>query len=478
VGATILWLALGSSQAALGNVSLVKLSADPYTNTSSFHKTQVEPDTYSFGNTIVATFQSGRFQGGGASNVGWSTSTDGGSTWKKGFLPSTTPYSTPPGPYERVTDPSVGYDAKHNTWIINTLALQGGAGVAVLASRSTDGGQTFKSPVVIASTQTNFFDKNWIACDSTATSTFYGRCYVEWDDNALGNRLLMSYSTDGGKTWTASTVPNASVIGGQPVTQPNGRVIVPIGSGSLSSVESFVSTNGGVSYTGPFSISGISEHGVAGNLRTLPLPSAEIDGSGKVYVVWQDCRFRSGCSSNDIVMSTSTDGQTWSAVVRIPIDPANSTVDHFIPGIGVDVGTSGNTAHLGLAYYYYPTANCSTSTCKLDVGFISSKNGGANWSSSIQLAGPMTLTGLPLTSQGYMVGDYISTSFSKGTAHPVFAKAKGTNCQLGNITSCNERMVAPASGLSLTASVNPAGRERPVRHARSDRRTGASRTAF
>src|SRR2546422_10428360 len=83
-GATVLWLALGLSQAALGNVSLVKVSSDPYTNTSSFHKTQVEPDTYSFGNTIVATFQSGRFTNGGASNVGWSTSTDGGSTWKKG----------------------------------------------------------------------------------------------------------------------------------------------------------------------------------------------------------------------------------------------------------------------------------------------------------------------------------------------------------------------------------------------------------
>jgi hypothetical protein len=112
------------------------------------------------------------------------------------------------------------------------------------------------------------------------------------------------------------------------------------------------------------------------------------------------------------------------------------------------------------------------------VGFVSSKNGGANWSSPIQLAGPMSLTGLPLTNQGYMVGDYISTSFSKGTAHPVFAKATGSNCELGNITSCNEKMVAPAGGLSLTASVIPAGGERPVRHARSDRRAGTYRTAF
>jgi hypothetical protein len=65
-------------------------------------------------------------------------------------------------------------------------------------------------------------------------------------------------------------------------------------------------------------------------------PSARVDGAGKVYVVWGDCRFRSGCSSNDIVMSTSTSGTKRSKVIRIPIDSTKSTADHFIPGLGVD----------------------------------------------------------------------------------------------------------------------------------------------
>src|SRR5205823_2594199 len=104
---------------------------------------------------------------------------------------------------------------------------------------------------------------------------------------------------------------------------------------------------------------------VAGGMRTSPLPSAEVDASGKVYVVWQDCRFRAGCSSNDIVISSSSDGKTWSAVSRIPIDTTTSTVDHFIPGIAVDPSTSGSTAHLGLSYYYFPVSNCTTSTCAL-----------------------------------------------------------------------------------------------------------------
>ena len=57
------------------------------------------------GSTIVAVTQVGRFSAGSASNVGWATSTDNGATWKNGFLPDTTTYSTPAGPYDRVSDP-------------------------------------------------------------------------------------------------------------------------------------------------------------------------------------------------------------------------------------------------------------------------------------------------------------------------------------------------------------------------------------
>src|SRR5438874_1948427 len=129
---------------ASGGVTLLKISTDPYTNTTSQHKTQVEPDTYSNGSTIVSAFQSGRFFDGGSSNIGWATSTDNGTTWKHGFLPSTTVFATPPGKYARISDPSVAYDAKHKVWIISSLGLTG-AGVPpvdVIVNRSTNGGLT------------------------------------------------------------------------------------------------------------------------------------------------------------------------------------------------------------------------------------------------------------------------------------------------------------------------------------------------
>ena len=53
---------------------------------------------------------------------------------------------------------------------------------------------------------------------------------------------------------------------------------------------------------------------------------------------------------------------------------------------------------------------------------MSSPDGGAHWGAPTMLAGPMSLLDIAATSQGPMVGDYISTSFNAaGTAATVFA---------------------------------------------------------
>jgi hypothetical protein len=149
-----------------------------------------------------------------------------------------------------------------------------------------------------------------------------------------------------------------------------------------------------------------------------------MDHSGRLYAAWQDCRFRAGCRSNDIVYSTTADGVNWTPVKRIPIDARTSTVDHFIPTLAVDPATSGSTAHLALTYYFFPKANCTYLTCQLEVGYVSSADGGAHWTHAVTLAGPMSLTWLAATTQGFMVGDYAGMAFSGGTPHPVFAAAQ------------------------------------------------------
>jgi hypothetical protein len=187
-------------------------------------------------------------------------------------------------------------------------------------------------------------------------------------------------------------------------------------------IVAFTSSNGGKSWSSPVTVADINFHTEDGNLRSSPLPSAQIDGAGKVYVVWPDCRFRKGCSANDMVLSTSTDGKTWTKPSRIPIDSVDSKVDHFIPGMGINLATSGNKAQLTLTYYYYPVSNCGNS-CQLEVGFTISQDGGKTWTAGKYLAGPMKLDWIAPSDNGQMVADYISASYTDGKPYGVFAVA-------------------------------------------------------
>ena len=444
--ATGAFVALASTALA-STVPLQQISSDPFTNTTSLHKTQEEPDTFAFGSTIVSTFQVGRFRNGGASDIGFATSQNGGRTWTHGSLPGLTFQVDPSSPYERVSDASVAFDAKHNVWMISSIPLLPNRFVpTVFVSRSTDGGLTWGNPISIVPLNSGDFDKNWSVCDNSPTSPFYGSCYTEFDNFAKADLELMTTSRDGGLTWgpAMSAGNSAKGLGGQPLVQPNGTVIVPFET-IHGTIAAFRSTDGGASWDNAVLVAHINFHSVAGNLRTSPLPTAEIDGSGIVYVAWEDCSFEPGCAANDIVFSTSADGVNWSGLSRVPADPVGSGVDHFIPGLGVDQATSGSRAHLGLSYYYYPNAACTVSTCELDAAFISSANAGVTWSRKQSLAGPMNLTWLPLTTQGYMVGDYISTSFIGGAAFTTIAVAStGTAPQ-----NLNEAIFANVSGLRV-----------------------------
>jgi BNR repeat protein len=407
------------------------LSTDPYTNTYSAHKTEVEPSSSAFGRTIVSAFQVGRVFNGASANIGFATSVNGGRTWIHGFLPSSTINATPPGTYARASDASVAYDLRHHTWLISWLgapSITSNAIVDVLVSRSRNG-INWSAPAVI-SARSEFLDKNWTTCDNTPASPFFGHCYTEFEDVSEQSLIFTATSTDGGRTWPVlgNTADMASGVGGQPVVQPGGTVIVPIEVSTPSGVtiSSYISTDGGQTWSATHLIAAADFHTSAGNIRNGGvLPSARTDASGRVYVTWSDCRFEPGCEANDIVLSTSDDGVTWTAPERIPIDPAGSMVDHFTPGLGVDPLTSGAHAHLALGYYYYPRAACTKATCRLNVGFISSTDGGKSWSEAAHVAGPMSLTWLAPTSSGLMAGDYMATSVVPGTpvAFPVFAAA-------------------------------------------------------
>ncbi len=92
---------------------------------------------------------------------------------------------------------------------------------------------------------------------------------------------------------------------------------------------------------------------------------------------------------------------------------------------------------------------------------------GNTWSTAATLAKGMKMAWLPNTTLGYMLGDYISTSYMNGKAFGVFAKALAPKNAL-----FRQAMYTPKMGLFEMQEgegpyVSSAG-DRPVPNAKSD----------
>jgi hypothetical protein len=390
-----------------------RISVDPYANADSQHETAVEPDSASWGDTVVAVYQLGRRESGAAANIGSAVSRDDGRTWTRAQLPNTTVNAVPPGPEVAASDPVVAYDAVHGVWIAATLTLERNSS-HVFTARSTDG-EHWAAPVDAA--EGPILDKDWISCDNGAASPFHGRCYLEYTDDQK-NITVSQFSTDGGLTWSTPVRAGSVLVGTQPVVQPNGTLVVVAGnytdedalSGSMVALRS---ADGGAT----FSTSTVSDLHAADNtpMRAISLPSVEADSNGALYATWSDCRFRAGCTKNDLVLTTSSDGITWTAPTRI-----TSGTDAFIPGLAADPSHPGRLAVVYMHYY----GTCTRAPCLLGASIVQSDNGGKTWNAPQRLdAQPFSTNWLPRAEGGRMVGDYLSTSYAGSRVVPVFALA-------------------------------------------------------
>ena len=402
-----------------------QLSVDTTANPIGQHATEVEPDSYAFGSTIVSVFQVGRVFGGGAVAIGYSTSTNGGTTWKPGLLPGVTASSPQPGVAERASDPSIAYDAVHHTWLATTLAISPATSSFYLyVSRSVDG-RTWSQPMIAVSGRSGDLDKQWINCDDGTESTFAGHCYLSYFHVPSGE-LRTATSTDGGATWgtpvASSPVPPRGIEynGAQPEVLPDGTLVLVYnvfvdenqseeGDGP-DEIDATRSTDGGASFSAPVVASRFTAASIPG-IRTESLSSSEVDSAGRVYVAWEGCPGDGRCSASRILLTSSTDGITWTPTRRVTTGAP--TVDHFIPGLAANPAASGK---LALAYQEIPDNCVNVSGCRgIDIFQQTSSNGGATWSKRQRItAESMKLPWLARTSLGLMLGDYVSSSYLGG----------------------------------------------------------------
>ena len=223
-------------------------------------------------------------------------------------------------------------------------------------------------------------DKNWTVCDNGASSPFRGHCYTELDNFGEGDRELMSTSTDGGLTWSVpiQTAGHDKGLGGQPVVQPDGTVIVPFESLN-GKIAAFASTDGGASWTKGVKVAGSASTASPATCGPARCPSAEIAGDGTVYVAWEDCRFRRAVR---VQRHRVLDVDRRRDLERRRRGSRSTRHQHGRP---LHPRPGRRSRHRGrrrasradlLLLSQTPPA---AATCRLEVGYISSPDGGAHW---------------------------------------------------------------------------------------------------
>ena len=392
----------------------LRLSRDPYTNTGAAtdaqHETQVEPDSFTFGPTTVAAFQVARRFDGAAANVGYAVSRDHGATWQSGLLPGLTALGRPPGTNDRASDPVVAYDAAHATWLISTLALAG-AVTRLAINRSSDGAvwSTALTALEERSGDGIAFDKNWVACDNTESSPFYGRCYLLYTHSGDRDMLAVSWSDDGGVTWSPPVDIGARPgVGIFPAIRPSGEIVVVyLLQGGAFSIAASRSADGGATWGPSVRIAPVAGQCRIRGFRGFSLPSADVDRAGRVWASWHDCA--PGSPGNAVFVATSADGVAWSAP-RIVTRGRNAV----LPAIGIDAATG----RVAIAYMR------ASARLQIDVELIESANGGSSWAPPRRLSSQsMELAWMPNTTSGRMLGDYISIHYARGSPLVVWVLA-------------------------------------------------------
>ncbi len=328
--------------------------------------------------TLCSAFNdSWEYYSGGGGFTGFSRSTDNGATWTDGGAVGAT----------SLGDPSLVWRAADGYFYLGTLASGGSLAVWV----STDDCQSFN---FLSTPSTGSDDKELLAVDNNPASPYYGNLYLVWTDFGVsGIPIRATRSTDGGATWlTPVTISNGGTVqGAWPAVAPNGDVYVawlryaswPTGN---VTVEVERSTNGGASYspvTSPLSnavsprdasaSSTCGRPALRGNIRYLASPQIAVSDDGALHVVYS--YDPDGHNTGDVVdvfyRRSTNNGSSWAAELRLNDDA--TTRDQFFPTLAVE-GSTVMTA-------WYDRRNDSGNTLVEYYKRIST-DGGLTWSAN------------------------------------------------------------------------------------------------
>ena len=458
----------------------------------NFPNTEVEPwfeVNPANSQNLVGFWQQDRWSDGGSHGLVAGVSHDGGATWSKSwpaFSNCAGGTAANGGGYERASDPWVSFAPDGTLHAISISFDRSTAHNAVLTSRSTDGGDTWSTPIVLREDNSRsgplanlFNDKESITADPVTA----GNVYAVWDriESPNNNPLTppqayahalafrgpawFARSTDNGASWEQARKifdPHPSrtqTIGNQIVVLPDGTLVDGftyitgsnghgIGKGDNAAV--IFSTDQGETWSSDATI--IANMGDTGTRDPEPvncagdntpsspcllvrtgngIPDFAVAPNGDLYAVWPTHRSFTVLGNpvdDTIVLSRSTDGgHTWSSPVKVNHTPSGFNEQAFTPS--VHVAASGDVA---VSYYDFRKDVSGDTELSTDYWIThchAACDQESSWPASQE--NQLTTASFDMRSApyaiGYFVGDYEGLDNFGSTFTPFFVQAIGTH---------------------------------------------------
>ncbi|MBN2892640.1 MAG: T9SS type A sorting domain-containing protein [Bacteroidales bacterium] len=305
-----------------------------------------------------------------------------------------------------------------------------GQGVAY----SADGGTTWTSVLVEGTSYGGMLDKNHLTVDNSPSSPYAGNVYTAWtnlDGGATENEICISYSDDGGLTYSPSVAVSTGVNAGshnQGVniqTGPNGEVYVVwaiyddwYGAGYEEAMGLAISYDGGATWEPAVRIidnlHGIRADEPTGH-RVNSFPSMAVDQlTGNIYVVWSNYGtpgINTGSNVSTYLIKSTDGGTNWSTPVRVNQGDFVDNEAAYLPWVSCDAATG------SISVVFYDTRNVSGND--VETWTSVSTDEGETWEDFRVSDVSFTTSAIPGLAGGYM-GDYLGIASLNGMIYPTW----------------------------------------------------------
>ena len=343
---------------------------------------------------------------------GTSYSLDGGATWTE-ILP-------PPlgsGHGTNYGDPIVVFNAKLNIWFAGDLVTGcGGQGIGLWTSPD---GITWTTGACVHNNSGDDRESMWV--DNNPFSAVYGRMYISFNNFNVGSGALQLTYSDDGVTWVSAKTLNGSFIRDVQVTgtppgpaPPTARYYSTVfvaamneEGGGLSTRQNVMyrSTDGGVTWTSSTMgavFSAVGDGTCPSNSyfakvnpiwRHMGWGEPAVGPHGVVHYAYAGKGQASG-DNGDIYYTRSTDnGSTWSSPIKLNDDTGGQFKVQWMPSVSATYNPTSFVQPEKITVSWYDrrqaTSACNTATdagCSYYRYGIQSNDNGATWGANFQIS--------------------------------------------------------------------------------------------